>query len=113
MRKYKIYVDLNKQFGVLSLSEQRKVALLRALYQKPRILVLDEPTVGLPLEQEEEFLLIFKSFIKDKITVIFSTRSKEFAKAVSNHYSLLNKGRIVWTKHNKNVLKVKKIQHKY
>ncbi|WP_338981823.1 ATP-binding cassette domain-containing protein [Spiroplasma endosymbiont of Eupeodes luniger] len=113
MRKYKIYVDLNKQFGILSLSEQRKVALLRALYQKPRILVLDEPTVGLPLEQEEEFLPIFKSFIKDKITVIFSTRSKEFAKAVSNHYSLLNKGRIVWTKHNKNVLKVKKIQHKY
>ncbi|WP_338982576.1 ATP-binding cassette domain-containing protein [Spiroplasma endosymbiont of Eupeodes luniger] len=88
MRKYKIYVDLNKQFGILSLSEQRKVALLRALYQKPRILVLDEPTVGLPLEQEEEFLPIFKSFIKDKITVIFSTRSKEFAKAVSNHYSL-------------------------
>ncbi len=113
MRKYKIYVDLNKQFEILSLSEQRKVALLRALYQKPRILVLDEPTVGLPLEQEEEFLPIFKSFIKDKITVIFSTRSKEFAKAVSNHYSLLNKGRIVWTKHNKNVLKVKKIQHKY
>ncbi|WP_215826567.1 ATP-binding cassette domain-containing protein [Spiroplasma endosymbiont of 'Nebria riversi'] len=113
MRKYKIYVDLNKQFGILSLSEQRKVSLLRALYQKPRILVLDEPTVGLPLEQEEEFLPIFKSFIKDKITVIFSTRSKEFAKAVSNHYSLLNKGRIVWTKHNKNVLKVKKIQHKY
>lgn len=113
MRKYKIYVDLNKQFGILSLSEQRKVALLRALYQKPRILVLDEPTVGLPLEQEEEFLPIFKSFIKDKITVIFSTRSKEFAKAVSNHYSLLNKSRIVWTKHNKNVLKVKKIQHKY
>ncbi|WP_339024363.1 hypothetical protein [Spiroplasma endosymbiont of Agriotes lineatus] len=32
---------------------------------------------------------------------------------MSNHYSLLNKGQIVWTKHNKNVLKVKKIQHKY
>lgn len=112
MHKYKIFVDLDKPFQFLTLFEQRKVALLRALYQKARILILDEPTVGLPLEQEKEFLPIFKSFFNDKLTVVFSTRSCEFAKAVATQYSFLDNGKIIWTKQNKNVLKVTKIQRK-
>lgn len=113
MNKYKIFVNLSQKFDSLSLSEQRKVSLLRALYQKPKILLLDEPTVGLPLEQEKEFLPIFRSFIEDKITVVFSTRSHTFAKAVSNKYSILKNGKIIITKINNNLFTTNyKLQYK-
>lgn len=89
MRKYNIFIDLNKKFSCLTLIEQRQVAILRALYKRPKILLLDEPTVGLSHNQKLTLLKIFQSFIDDKITVVFSTRDQEFALAVCHRYSIL------------------------
>ena len=56
----------------LSIGQKQRIALARALYFKPDILILDEPTSGLDKKNEEQIIkTIFK--LSNKITIIMST----------------------------------------
>lgn len=98
MEKYKIKLNLNKRVSTLAIEELKKLSLLRALFKEPKILLLDEPTVGLSDSQKVEFWMIFKTFRNEEITVLFTTRDEEFAKMVANRVSWIENLNIGKTK---------------
>lgn len=101
MEQFKIKLNLDKFVKDLAIEELKKLSLLRALFKEPKILLLDEPTVGLSYSQKAEFWLIFKTLREKDITVIFTTRDQDFAQAVAHRVSWIKKAKITGTKRMK------------
>jgi ABC-type Mn2+/Zn2+ transport system ATPase subunit len=58
--------------GELDGAELVRVAIARALGPKPKLLVIDDPTIGVDLPERDAILLLLRSFADDGITVLMS-----------------------------------------
>lgn len=65
---------LQKQFSKLSGGQQQRVLIALALMEKPELLILDEPTVGIDLESQQGFYKLLKHINEDHgVTILFVT----------------------------------------
>jgi len=64
----------------LSIGEQQRVCIARALINEPKILLADEPTGNLDHENEQIVLQIFKRLHKEELTIIVVTHNPEIGK---------------------------------
>lgn len=94
MNEFNIKINLDKFVKDLAIEDLKKLSLLRALYKSPKILLLDEPTVGLSNSQKLEFGNIFQKLKEKQVTVIFTTRDLEFAQQVANKISYIKNNKI-------------------
>jgi ATP-binding cassette subfamily C protein len=60
----------------LSGGEKQRIGIARALYKKPEILILDEPTSSLDFNTEQKFLSSLKN-LKSKLTIVFISHKKQ------------------------------------
>jgi len=80
--------------GTLSRGYRQRVGLADALLGEPKVLILDEPTVGLDPSQVRQFRQLLHQIGKDR-TVILSTHILGEVELVCSHVTIINKGRIV------------------
>lgn len=80
--------------GNLSKGMRQRVGLAQALIHQPKVLILDEPTVGLDPAQIIEVRNLIREAGKDR-TVLLSTHILSEAQQVCNRVLIINKGRIV------------------
>jgi branched-chain amino acid transport system ATP-binding protein len=86
---------LKQAAGTLSGGEQEMVVVGRALMARPRLLLLDEPSLGLaPMVVREIARLIGEVNRQDKVTVILVEQNSRMALKVSNRAYVLETGRI-------------------
>ena len=92
------------QRSYLSLSggEKQKIAIARALVQEPRLLIFDEPTVGLDPKQIIEIRNLIRGLGKAH-TVILSTHILQEVQAVCDRIIIINKGKIVANEKTENI----------
>jgi ABC-2 type transport system ATP-binding protein len=83
----------SRKIGTLSGGVRRRVALAQALLGDPRLLVLDEPTVGLDPEQRLRFRQLL-SRQADRRAVVLSTHMTEDVEAVCDRVVVLDHGRV-------------------
>ena len=83
----------DRPFGVLSQGEQQRVLIARALMSQPKLLVLDEPCVGLDLKARESFLDSVRALAKSNLTVVYVTHHLEEIMPEFTHVLLLMDGR--------------------
>ena len=82
--------------GYLSGGEQQMLAIGRALMAKPRLLLLDEPSLGLaPLLVEEIFEIIKRVNTEEGVTILLVEQNARAALSISSHGYILENGRIV------------------
>ncbi|HEY2380081.1 MAG TPA: ABC transporter ATP-binding protein [Terriglobia bacterium] len=79
----------------LSVGEQQRVELLKALYRQARILILDEPTAVLTPLEVEEFFQILRRMRGQGKTIIIITHKLEEVLAISDEVTVMRDGRVV------------------
>ena len=80
--------------GNLSKSENKKLAIAGAYIGNSEIILLDEPFVGLDIDDTEKILKFLKSKTKD-FTTIIATHSAEHLEEICDRVIIINKGKIV------------------
>lgn len=85
---------LGKRAGKLSGGWQRRLSIAMALIGEPKILFLDEPTLGLDVIARSELWDVIRS-LKGRATVILTTHYMEEAEALSDRIGIMKSGRLL------------------
>ncbi len=85
---------LKRKAGKLSGGWQRRVSIAMALISKPRILFLDEPTLGLDVIARHDLWKVIRT-LKGKITIILTTHYMEEAEALSDRIGIIRSGSLL------------------
>lgn len=83
--------------GSLSGGEQQMVAIGRALMARPRILLMDEPSLGLAPLIVEEIFRIVEELNQAGVTIFLVEQNARMALRVAHHFYLLEQGRITFS----------------
>ncbi len=79
----------------LSVGQQQRVELLKALYRNARLLILDEPTAVLTPQEVEEFFQILRKMREQGKTVVIITHKLEEVLAISDNVTVMRDGKVV------------------
>ena len=82
-----------RKAGTLSGGYQRRLSIAMALVSRPKILFLDEPTLGLDVLARRA-LWTFISSLRGEMTIILTTHSMEEAEALSDRIGILSAGKL-------------------
>ena len=85
---------INRKAGKLSGGYARRLSIAMALISEPKILFLDEPTLGLDVIARSELWDIIRS-LKSKITIILTTHYMEEAEALSDRIAIMKNGKLL------------------
>ena len=96
-RRYGLAVDPRARIWQLSLGEQQRVEILKALYREARILILDEPTAVLTPQEASALFETLRSMAADGRTVVFISHKLHEVTAVADRVTILRGGRSIAT----------------
>ncbi|MBW2649264.1 MAG: ABC transporter ATP-binding protein [Deltaproteobacteria bacterium] len=100
--------------GTLSGGEQQMLAISRALMAKPRLLLLDEPSLGLaPLIVKQIFEIISKINAESNTTIFLVEQNANLALKVAARGYVIENGRITLTDSSKNLLANEEVKKAY
>ena len=96
-KKYNLKVDPRARIENISVGEQQRVEILKALYREAEILILDEPTAVLTPQETEELFQIMEDLKSDGKTIIFITHKLKETMKISDRVTVLRDGKEVDT----------------
>ena len=91
---FKLEEVLKQKAKTLSGGWQRKVSIAISLINNPKILFLDEPTLGLDVIARKELWAVIET-LKEKITIILTTHYMEEAERLSDRIGIMAKGKLI------------------
>ena len=97
--EFRLAVDPNARVETLSVGQQQRVELLKALYREARLLILDEPTAVLTPQEVEEFFAILRRMREQGKTVVIITHKLSEVLAISDEVTVMRDGRVVGRLH--------------
>lgn len=88
-------LDINKRFKELSTGNKKKVSLILAMVNNPKILIFDEPTNGLDPIIQERFFKELKSRTLDGVTILLSSHNLSEIEEYADHIIFIHEGEII------------------
>src|SRR6266498_353661 len=93
--EFKLAVNPNATIETLSVGQQQRVELLKALYRHAQLLILDEPTAVLTPQEVEEFFVILRRMREQGKTVVIITHKLSEVLAISDEVTVMRDGKVV------------------
>ena len=85
---------IDRRSGKLSGGYQRRLSVAMALVSEPKVLFLDEPTLGMDVLARAELWEVIRA-LRGRVTVVLTTHYMEEAEALSDRIGIMNKGRLI------------------
>ena len=104
IKQFKLEEILNKRAITLSGGWQRRLSIAISLINNPKILFLDEPTLGLDVIARKQLWKVINE-LKGKITIILTTHYMEEAEALSDRIGIMANGNLVDVGTSKELIK--------
>lgn len=96
-KRYGLHVDPERPIRDASVGEQQRAEILRALYRKADILILDEPTAVLTDSETDELFSILRRLARDGLTILFISHKLREVLAVSDKTTVMRAGKVIGT----------------
>lgn len=100
-------IELSSQYGLdidptalvhdLPVGIQQRVEIIKALYRKAEILILDEPTAVLTPQEVEDLFVIIRKLVDQGISVIFITHKLKEVLAIADRITVMRAGKVIAT----------------
>ena len=94
-KEFEIYDNLSDVISSYSHGMKQKLAIISALIHSPKLLILDEPFVGLDPKAQFKLKEIMKDLCKNGTSVFFSSHVLEVVERLCDKVAMINKGEIV------------------
>ncbi len=95
--RYGLKVDPNAYIWQLSVGEQQRVEIIKAMYRKASLLILDEPTAVLTPQEVGELFKVLRQMTADRHALIFISHKLQEVLSISDRIMVLRDGRVVGT----------------
>jgi ABC-2 type transport system ATP-binding protein len=95
LKSFRLYDRKDQRFGTFSRGMKRALTIAAALVHNPRLLFLDEPTVGLDVVTARSLRLLIRDLSKQGITIFLTTHYLEEADLLCDRIAILVKGKVV------------------
>lgn len=96
-RRHGLDLDPHSKVSSLSVGEAQRVEILKLLYRKAKILILDEPTAVLSPPEIEQLFLTLRSLASAGRTIMLITHKLDEVLSVSDQVSVMRKGKLIGT----------------
>ncbi len=93
--RYGLEVDPIAPVRTLPVGIQQRVEILKALYRKANILILDEPTAVLTPQEAEDLFVVMRSLKEQGVSIIFITHKLKEVFAVADKITVMRGGHVV------------------
>lgn len=91
----RLKADLDRSMRRLSRGNKQKIGLIQAMFHRPPLLILDEPTGGLDPLIQEEFLQIIGEVKGEGRTVFFSSHNLPEVERICDQVGIIREGRLI------------------
>lgn len=102
---YGLKIDPGAYVWQLSVGQQQRVEIIKALYRGAALLILDEPTAVLTPQEVDELFVIMREMVKDGHALIFISHKLHEVVEISNRVTVLRDGRKIGTRPTSEITK--------
>jgi simple sugar transport system ATP-binding protein len=95
---YGLKIDPSAYIWQLSVGQQQRVEIIKALYRGAALLILDEPTAVLTPQEVDELFVIMNQMVRDGHGLVFISHKLHEVVEISNRISVLRDGRMIGTR---------------
>src|SRR5215208_1017127 len=102
---YRLKIDPDVYVWQLSVGQQQRVEIIKALYRGAALLILDEPTAVLTPQEVDELFVIMHQMVRDGHALIFISHKLHEVVEISNRVTVLRDGRKIGTRPTSEITK--------
>ena len=95
--KYGLPIDPQTKVWQLTVGQQQRVEIIKALYREVDILIMDEPTSVLTPQEVDQLFTTLRTLVDNGLTIIFITHKLDEVMQVSDRVTVLRKGKVIST----------------
>ncbi len=94
-RHFQLILDPDRLVGDLTIGEQQRLEIIKALFAGARILILDEPTAALTPQEADGLFDALRAMAAEGMGVIFISHKLQEVRAITSHVTVMRHGRVV------------------
>ena len=94
-RAYGLEIDPARRVGSLSVGERQRIEIVRCLLQKPRLIIMDEPTSVLTPQEAADLFKTLRTLAAEGRTILYISHKLEEIRALCDRATVLRGGRVV------------------